>query len=101
MMYGYYGSGMGWWMVLSGLFWLVLVAIAVWALVRFVTQAPRTNATGGYDANNVTTSSPPSAEEILRQRFARGEIDAETFQRMRAQLEQATPPREPVTSRSL
>lgn len=99
MMYGYYGSGMGWWMVLSGLFWLVLVAIAVWALVRFVAQAQRTNATGRYDASNVTTSPPPSAEEILRQRFARGEIDAEAFQRMRAQLEQATP-REPVMPRS-
>ena len=93
MMYSYYTPGMGWWMVLSSLFWLVLVAIAVWALVRFVTQPQRTNSAGRHDTNNDTSA--PSAEEILRQRFARGEIDAETLQRMRAQLEQSRP-REPI-----
>lgn len=95
MMYGYYGSGMGWWMVLSSLFWLVLVGIAVWALVRFLSQ--RTNSSSWQDTTSL--SSGPSAEEILRQRFARGEIDGDTFQRMHAQLGQTTP-REPAMPRN-
>jgi putative membrane protein len=95
MMYGYYDSGMGWWMVLSNLVWLVLVAVAVWALVRFLSQ--RTD--GGARHDTTRFSSGPSAEEILRQRFARGEIDADTFQRMRGQLEQPTP-REPAVPAS-
>jgi putative membrane protein len=90
MMYGYYGPGMGWWMVLSSLFWLLLVAAAVWALVRFLSR--RSNS-GRHDMTNL--SSGPSAEEILCQRYARGEIDANTFQRMRAELE-STPDRYPA-----
>jgi putative membrane protein len=82
MMYGYYGPGMGWWMVLSSLFWLVLVAVAVWALVHFLSQRP--NSSARHNATDL--SSGPSAEEILRQRYARGEIDADTFHRMRAEL---------------
>ena len=94
MMWGYYSGMSGWmvvWMVLSSLFWLALVAIAVWALVRFVTRHPSSSTR--YDTTRDATNVPagPSADEILRQRFARGEIDADTFQRMRAQLEQATP----------
>jgi putative membrane protein len=91
MMYGYYGPGMGWWMALSSLFWLALVAVAVWALVRFVSQ--RTNSNARHDMTNLSSGS--SAEEILRQRYARGEIDADTFQRMRAELE-STPDRYPA-----
>jgi putative membrane protein len=90
MMYGYYGPGMGWWMVLSSLFWLLLVAVAVWALVRFLSQR---SSSGRHDAANL--SAGPSAEEILRQRYARGEIDADTFQRMWAELE-GTPDRHPA-----
>jgi uncharacterized membrane protein len=30
---------------------------------------------------------PPSAEEILRQRYARGEIDAQTYETMRERLQ--------------
>ncbi|HEU0003802.1 MAG TPA: SHOCT domain-containing protein [Ktedonobacteraceae bacterium] len=34
----------------------------------------------------------PSALEILRQRYARGEIDDEMFQQMRERFEASTPP---------
>lgn len=92
MMWGYY-SGMGWWMILSSLFWLGLVAVAVWALVRFVAQWTRVN--GPRDAEPVRGG--PSAEEILRQRYARGEIDDATFQRMHAQLaREPEPERDPA-----
>jgi len=35
----------------------------------------------------------PSALEILRQRYARGEIDAATFEQMRERLESSHAPR--------
>jgi putative membrane protein len=84
MMWGYY-PGMAWWMIVMSVVWLVLIALAVWALIRWVTHQTH--------AGPRQTGAPPetlSAEEILRQRFARGEIDATTFQNMREQLEAAT-----------
>jgi putative membrane protein len=78
MMWGYPWSGtMMAWMSIWGLVWLVLVGVAIWALVRWV---DRRTATPG-------STSGPSAMEILRQRYARGEIDATTFEQMRERLE--------------
>ena len=78
-MWGYTMTGMGWWMIVSSLLWLGLVAIAVWAFARWASRTTQ---------RDVSSSTPaPPATEILRQRFARGEIDGETFERMRRQLE--------------
>jgi putative membrane protein len=87
MMWGYNLTGMGWWMVISSIIWLGLIAIAVWAFARWASRATR----------QVTSSSPPepSATEVLCQRYARGEIDSDTFERMRQQLE--APPTEQRT----
>jgi putative membrane protein len=79
IMWWYAYPGMGWTMILSSLIWLVLIGAAVWALVRWIEHRPRSGSEGG-------TGVGPSAEEILRWRFARGEIDAATFQAMRAHL---------------
>lgn len=91
MMWGYYSGGMSWWMIASGLFWLGLVAVAVWALARYVSHGTRL----GSSRNADLTPSDLSAEEVLRRRYARGEIDGDTFQRMQAQLNQA-PDRPPA-----
>jgi putative membrane protein len=85
MMWGYGfgapGAGMTVWMILSSLFWLVIVGIAVWAFVRWLSMhGPASSQTPP------TTASSPSALEILRQRYARGELDEPTFLRMQAQL---------------
>jgi putative membrane protein len=78
MMWGYPWSGtMMLWMSIWGIVWLVLLGIAIWALVHWVSH--RTPVSG--------LSSGPSAIEILRQRYARGEIDATTFEQMRERLE--------------
>lgn len=61
------GGAMGW----MGLGWLLiaaLVVLAVWAVAR---GAPR-GSTGSDDA----------PREILRRRYAKGEIDRETYERM-------------------
>jgi putative membrane protein len=77
MMWGYDMSGMGWWMIVSSIVWLGLIALAVWAFARWASRpSPRS-----------PSSTAPTATEILRQRYARGEIESDTFERMRRQLE--------------
>jgi putative membrane protein len=57
--------------LLMALFWGAIIATAIWAIRQF---RPREAGTTG------TTS---SALRILEDRFARGEIDADEFQRRR------------------
>lgn len=70
---------MGWWMWGAGifgvLFWLavfVLIVVAIWKLFRSGREG-----NGGGD----------SALRVLRERYARGEIDREEFQQKRRDLE--------------
>jgi putative membrane protein len=79
MMWGYgvtYGWGGMFLMLLSMLFWFALLGALIWALVRWITRS-------GVSS---TTPGGPSALETLQQRYARGEIDDATFERMRKQL---------------
>ena len=85
-------------MLLSSLFWLVLLALLIGFLVRRFSGAgiqPRIPfaAQPGQPAYQ-----PPfqqaSSLEILRQRYARGEIDAATFDQMRERLEASERPKE-------
>ncbi len=77
MMWGYGWSWPGMFMMsLSSLLWIALVAVLIWAVVRWLNK------------KNITTTPPTlSAMEILRQRYARGDIDTATFRQMREQLE--------------
>lgn len=71
------GAG-GWWMALwMVLFWGGLVVVAIWG-VRALSD------TGRYRG---TASQRRGALEILEERFARGEVDAEEFEQRRAALE--------------
>ena len=65
--------GMGFGMLL----WLVLGVVVVWLVVRGLMALERTRPGG-------TPSSGP--DEVLRERFARGEIDADEFERRLALL---------------
>lgn len=83
----YYGPGWGGMlgMGLSMLFWTLLLGLLIWLLVRWIT---RQNTIASFQSPG-TPPNPPSALEILRQRYARGEIDTETFKAMRAHLEES------------
>lgn len=65
-------------MLFWNIVWLVLLALLIWGAVAWLKQR--------------SVNSPPhiesrfSALEILRQRYARGEIDDATFMRMRERL---------------
>ena len=69
-MMGWYGGGMGivsW--LFMGAFWLALLALIVWLVVRLLPSAQRP----------APGLNPQSPEEILDERFARGEIDADEY----------------------
>ena len=74
---GWYGGGMGLgaWLFMGG-FWVLLLALIVWLVVRLLPGGTRTD------------SGPPSpsAEEILDARFARGEIDEQAYAAARSAL---------------
>jgi putative membrane protein len=78
-MMGWYGGGMGPgpWMFM-GLFWLLLIGMIIWAVVRLLPVRD------GGGRREVETP-----EEILDRRFARGELDLETYQVQRAALASA------------
>jgi putative membrane protein len=80
--YGFSWGGMTLMMLGMTLFWIVLLAVLAWAVIRWLTTKTTPFATPDTGAQ----TSAPSAEEILRQRYARGEIDTATFERMREQL---------------
>jgi putative membrane protein len=62
------GGWSWWWMLLMMMFMVVLVAAVIWALVA-VTRSGST----------MPDAKRPTAEEILNERFARGEIDASEY----------------------
>jgi len=65
-----WGWGWGWGgMVFQGLFWLVIVIAVVWAIRYFLGQQQ----TG-------TTPRSDSALDILKRRYANGEIDKQEFE---------------------
>jgi uncharacterized membrane protein len=83
--YGYPGAGMAAWMIVSSVTWLAIVGVAVWAFVRWVSA--HTGSTQASAPHPFTTGpASPSVDKILRQRFARGEIDGQMFEQMQAQL---------------
>lgn len=86
MMWGFHNNGFGmmvWWVVMS-LFWLGVLALAVWALVRWLSQSSAPSAPQ-------QPQSGTSALDMLNARYARGEIDTETYRIMRAELESSAP----------
>lgn len=70
MMSGFGGFGMGFGILL----WIAVIALVVWALVRIFPNIQQQGGFGGSTSRN-------TPEETLRQRFARGEIDAEEYER--------------------
>ncbi|MEO3939033.1 SHOCT domain-containing protein [Dermatophilaceae bacterium Soc4.6] len=75
---GWGGMGGGGWVVMA------VLMVAFWALViGVINLLRRGQATNVSDTARAT---PPTAESVLDERFARGEIDAEEYQTRRSVL---------------
>ena len=65
------GDGMGWWMVFGSVWMVFFWALIIWALVRLFGRGEPTD--GGHRESPV---------DIVRRRYARGEINREEFERL-------------------
>ena len=79
--------GIGFW-PLFPLFWIGIVALFCWGASRWFGWRDRH---GPFYAPGEAPFEP-NALEILRRRYARGEIDATTFDQMRERLESSGRP---------
>src|SRR5207249_11026039 len=82
------GYSYDWWpgMLLSTLntvLWIALLMVLIWALLKWLSPYIMSEIADIFGI----TPEAPSALEILRQRYAAGEIDAITFEQMRERLE--------------
>ena len=83
---------------LGRIFWLVLLGLLILGLIRlFSARGRHLHMPPIYNPAPPTFTpgmppSQPTAMEILRQRYARGEIDAATFENMRERLENSSGP---------
>jgi putative membrane protein len=87
----YYFDGWGFglvWALLNFLFWAALVGLAIWTVMRLSSSGPPPRYATGPGPQAHHRESP---REILDRRFAFGEIDAATYEDMRARLEGARP----------
>lgn len=76
MMYGY---GFWWWGIIMMLFWVLVIVGGIWLVVSLLRQGRPAEVGPG-----------PGRErplDILRERYARGEITREQFEEMRRDLE--------------
>ena len=76
MMHGF-GWGGGMWM--GSIFWLLFLGVIIWAVISFTNNQKR----------NSTDRPPVSGEaplEILKRRYARGEISKEEFEQIKKEM---------------
>ncbi len=76
---GFLGNGNYWWVGLIGMavqliFWIALIVIGVNLFRNYITKAP----VGHYSKDNPLN--------VLRERYARGEIDSEEYSRRKHDL---------------
>lgn len=65
----WFGGGFMW------LFWILIIIVIIWAIKAATGQ------------NNSQKNNPESAMDILKKRYARGEIDQQEFEKMRKNLD--------------
>lgn len=71
--FGWCGMWFGW------IFWLVLLGVIIWTVVTIVNKNQRHSSEGHFHVHE-------DALEILKKRYARGEITREQFEQMKKDL---------------
>jgi len=73
-------GGFGW-MWLMPIFWILFLGLIIWGIVALVRGAGQPR---GFDTSS---GHPDSALEVLRKRYARGEINKEEYEEKKKDLE--------------
>lgn len=73
------GDGWGWWMLFGWLWMIGFWLLIIWAVLALI------RGLSGRGREHVSQVSP-TALDILQQRYARGEITDEEYERMRQRL---------------
>jgi len=68
---GWGGMGFGW------IFWIVIVAVVIWAIIRIANTSQ----------NRKSDTSGETPLDILKKRYARGEITKEQYEQMKKDLQ--------------
>lgn len=98
MGYGYWGGCLrgagrgsyGGWMhgglpIIGGILWLLIV-IGIVALIVYAVRRPAVGAVTTVGAATVAAPTTPSALDVVRERYARGEIDRDEYKRLTEDL---------------
>jgi putative membrane protein len=93
-MYWEYGWTGFFWMAFWMLIWGALLCLVVWAALLTISRRHPTPVQHEWRIQH-----EPSAAEIVNQRYARGELDADTYEAMRERIEATSPER--ITAGSL
>jgi uncharacterized membrane protein len=87
MMWGY---GFDWpsmaFMMFGSTLWIVFIVVIIWAVIRWLNH----RTAGTMPPTHTLSGTSLTGMEILNQRYARGEIDAATFEQMRERLAPAS-----------
>lgn len=70
---GWHGMWFGW------LFWIVIVILIVWVFIRFMNR---------YKSNQTPDIPDKTPLDILKKRYAKGEITKEQFEQMKKDLQE-------------
>ena len=84
------GFGGGWMMLWMVIFWVVVVSLALWLLSRLFPGARDGSDHAGCErppAGNASLDGTGRALDILKERYARGEITRAEYLEMRRDLE--------------
>jgi putative membrane protein len=81
-----YGFGMGVGFIGMLMFWLLIVGLAVWAISLIFPAAKRSGSEDGQASS--TAPQTPTADEILKARYARGELSQAQYQEMQQTLKE-------------
>jgi putative membrane protein len=79
MGFGFGGFGL----ILMTVFWVAIIALAVWVLGRIFPKVVGSSLSHSSEGRNDLSQSP---QEILKQRYAHGEVSKAEFDEMRLDL---------------
>lgn len=88
MFWGHHMGYGGYGLLLTVALWIGLIALGIWLLAKLFPAVGR-SADGGNRARRATPTEAAGGEtamEILKKRYARGEIDKEEYETMRQDL---------------